>query len=167
MKKLLMPITMLTLAACGAPTEGTDDTTGAVEQGAGGCNGSCVNKSPITTGCDNDSVAVYNQQAPIYGAVGSAGGNGAYLGYVELRWSAWCQANWARVVVTNSAMRGKNVEVVLQEYNYGGRVLQWFTVPSNAPIPYYIWTGMWDGQVDMRGCGWIEWANQANCTNWG
>jgi hypothetical protein len=61
---------------------------------AGNCNGT----NPVTVGCSADAYTVGNTQTPIYDVT-----NGAYIGYLELRYSQHCGTNWARSVFTNPA----------------------------------------------------------------
>ena len=50
---------------------------------------SCTGQRPELTGCDKDGQTVRTGQ--VFGA------NGKSVGTIELRWSARCQTNWARV----------------------------------------------------------------------
>ena len=128
---------------------------------AGTCKTSACNyQSPIDTHCDDDAYTVYNP-TPM------ASSNGTIYGYVHLRYSPSCNANWARVYVTNSAVLGDNVHVYLQQWNYGDRTWHDGVPPY---VPYYFWTGMFEGTFDMRACAY-SWVNgttlASGCTGWG
>jgi hypothetical protein len=58
----------------------------------------CNDTNPVTVGCSADATTVLSTQTPIYDQT-----NGAYIGYLELRYSQNCGTNWARSVVTNPA----------------------------------------------------------------
>lgn len=88
------------LAGCLDPQDAApaDEATGTAEQliscSGNGCNG----VDPNTTPCASDAVSVAGATRSIF-----RNGTSIVIGQVELRWSASCGTNWARVSRTDGA----------------------------------------------------------------
>jgi hypothetical protein len=87
-----------------------------------GCYGDyCSGKDPESTGCSADGITVASARIP-----------GSYT-YIELRWSATCKTNWARV----PSSWGTSSPSLLQAYQCATGYNQSGVVASNGS---YSWT---------------------------
>ncbi len=93
-------------------------------------NDSCRGLDPQTTGCAASAYTVYQTLYGIY-----QGGNpqNALMGYVELRYSTQCLANWSRVTVGAVAPAESGSATIDNSTNGGS------TVNDSQPTQY------WDG----------------------
>ncbi len=77
---------------------------------AAGCYGNyCSGADPVATGCSADAITVahvpaqMNTLAPSWNNGLALQTTSVYMGTIELRWSARCQTNWARLNLNDGA----------------------------------------------------------------
>ena len=98
---------------------------------------------PASTGCASNSTVIYSQNLYI-------GGTSAYVGAMEIRYSAACQTNWVRVYNASSSATVSNKYV---ERRAQGS-LTYFA--QNVPDTYIGWS--YGVQVYAPGstCIWVQ-----------
>ncbi|MFF2194065.1 DUF2690 domain-containing protein [Streptomyces sp. NPDC058157] len=143
-RKLSVTLAAGTIAAlswaspASAAGDGPEARAGATTAKAmAGCYGnSCWGKDPIEMGCNADAYTVESKSTT--------------SGRIELRYSAACAANWARLV------NGAGHQFIVQAPN---GYASWVATSSNS------WTDMVDGTVENRACLWGS-DGAWTCTGW-
>lgn len=136
---VLVPLEAVTAAGLSLPCMGMD------------CNG----RDPETTGCASTSFTV--EQVAI-----KAPDTGEHVALVELRFSRFCQTNWARV--TRLTEDTKPLQAYLR--NEFGDIIE-ETRAESGPSAIYVYGPMWyapTGMIAVQACGVIDGYGEA-CTN--